>query len=80
MKRRDVLGLATAPLLAACATPPAPAPASAPDVPVPLPTASAPPKPPEPPPREWRAAWIATVTNIDWPSRKGLSADAQQVE
>lgn len=30
--------------------------------------------------REFRAAWVATVANIDWPSRKGLSADAQQAE
>ena len=29
-------------------------------------------------PREWRAAWVATVANIDWPSRPGLS-DAQQI-
>jgi len=31
-------------------------------------------------PREFRAAWIATVHNIDWPSTKGLSAGAQQAE
>lgn len=31
-------------------------------------------------PRELRAAWIATVANIDWPSRSGLSAEAQQAE
>ena len=30
--------------------------------------------PPPPAPREFRAAWIATVDNIDWPSRPGLSA------
>jgi len=30
--------------------------------------------------REFRAAWIATVYNIDWPSKKGLSASAQQAE
>lgn len=35
---------------------------------------------PPPAPREFRAAWVATVANIDWPSRKGLSADAQQAE
>ena len=29
---------------------------------------------------EFRAAWIATVDNIDWPSRKGLSSDSQKVE
>ena len=32
------------------------------------------------PKRELRAAWIATVVNIDWPSRKGLSAQQQQEE
>ena len=44
---------------------------------------------PEPPPpdttapallRETRGVWIATVANIDWPSRSGLSADAQRAE
>ena len=32
------------------------------------------------PKRELRAAWIATVMNIDWPSQKGLNAAAQQEE
>lgn len=32
------------------------------------------------PKREFRAAWIATVGNIDWPSKKGLSAQQQQQE
>jgi uncharacterized lipoprotein YddW (UPF0748 family) len=32
------------------------------------------------PKREFRAAWIATVGNIDWPSAKGLSAAQQQAE
>ena len=32
------------------------------------------------PRREFRAAWIATVANIDWPSRPGLPADRQQAE
>lgn len=32
------------------------------------------------PKRELRAAWIATVVNIDWPSRKGLSTQQQQEE
>src|SRR5438552_15915948 len=36
----------------------------------------------EPPPvaREFRAAWVATVGNIDWPSRPGLSTWQQQQE
>jgi uncharacterized lipoprotein YddW (UPF0748 family) len=32
------------------------------------------------PRHEFRAAWIATVDNIDWPSRKGLPADSQKAE
>lgn len=32
------------------------------------------------PKRELRAAWIATVMNIDWPSQKGLSVQQQQEE
>ncbi|MGQ1890074.1 glycoside hydrolase family 10 protein [Thermophagus sp. OGC60D27] len=32
------------------------------------------------PKREMRAIWIATVANIDWPSRAGLSVDMQQEE
>jgi len=32
------------------------------------------------PKRELRAAWITTVVNIDWPSRKGLVAQQQQAE
>lgn len=31
-------------------------------------------------PREFRAAWVASVFNIDWPTRKGLGAGAQQAE
>lgn len=30
--------------------------------------------------REFRAAWVATVANIDWPSAPGLSADQQKQE
>jgi uncharacterized lipoprotein YddW (UPF0748 family) len=38
--------------------------------------------PDEPPPvmREFRAAWVATVGNIDWPSKPGLSTEEQQRE
>lgn len=32
------------------------------------------------PKREFRAAWIATVSNIDWPSKQGLPAMQQQQE
>jgi uncharacterized lipoprotein YddW (UPF0748 family) len=31
-------------------------------------------------PREFRGVWVATVDNIDWPSKKGLSAEEQQAE
>lgn len=52
-------------------------------------TVPPPPPPPPPPPvtfsvpeiaREFRGMWIATVANIDWPSRGGLTAVAQQAE
>jgi uncharacterized lipoprotein YddW (UPF0748 family) len=33
-----------------------------------------------PVPREFRAAWVATVDNIDWPSRPGLSEEKQREE
>ena len=33
-----------------------------------------------PPKREFRAVWIATVENIDWPSRKGLPVEIQKQE
>ena len=32
----------------------------------------------QPPKRELRAAWIATVANIDWPTKQGLPAIEQQ--
>ncbi len=32
------------------------------------------------PAREFRAAWVATVFNLDWPSRSGLSAAQQKSE
>lgn len=80
MKRRHLLSLASAPLLAACGTTPTPVPpseaalAATPGTPAASGTAL------PAPPREWRAAWIATVANIDWPSKPGLSAEAQQAE
>lgn len=39
-----------------------------------------PPESPRPPKREFRAVWVATVDNIDWPSQKNLSSDRQQGE
>jgi uncharacterized lipoprotein YddW (UPF0748 family) len=38
--------------------------------------AEAPPKVP----REFRAAWIAVVSNIDWPSKPGLTTEEQKTE
>lgn len=33
-----------------------------------------------PAPREFRAAWVSTVSNVDWPSRKNLSSAQQKAE
>ena len=30
--------------------------------------------------REFRGVWIATVVNIDWPSKPGLSVSQQKAE
>ncbi|GAB3180242.1 glycoside hydrolase family 10 protein [Telluribacter humicola] len=38
------------------------------------------PEPYIPPKREFRAVWIATVDNIDWPSRKNMQPDEQRRE
>jgi uncharacterized lipoprotein YddW (UPF0748 family) len=35
---------------------------------------------PPPAPREFRAAWVATVDNIDWPSQRTLTSEQQQHE
>ena len=35
---------------------------------------------PPPAPREFRAMWVATVANIDWPSKPGLSSAQQRAE
>jgi uncharacterized lipoprotein YddW (UPF0748 family) len=35
---------------------------------------------PPAPPREFRGAWIATVANLDWPSKPGLSVAEQKAE
>jgi len=32
------------------------------------------------PVREFRGAWVATVSNIDWPSKPGLPSDQQKAE
>lgn len=41
---------------------------------------AAPASDPPPAPREFRAAWVASVENIDWPSKKGLPSKEQQDE
>ena len=35
---------------------------------------------PPPVPREFRGAWVASVSNIDWPSKPGLTTAEQQAE
>ena len=35
---------------------------------------------PPPEPREFRAAWVATVANIDWPSAPGLPVEQQRAQ
>ena len=47
-----------------------------------LPGTETPPAAPAIPPlnREFRAAWVATVANIDWPSKPGLPVSEQQRE
>ena len=72
MKRRQGL-LAAAAALAGCAAPPLPPPA-------PPPSPAGVIDEPPPAPREFRAAWVATVAYIDWPSRAGLDGLAQQAE
>ena len=51
---------------------------------LPPPTASATPPPvavtPPLPRREFRGAWVASVSNIDWPSKPGLSTAQQQAQ
>jgi uncharacterized lipoprotein YddW (UPF0748 family) len=78
MNRRETLQAliyaATLPTLSACYTPP--------HLLTPPARASATPSANEPPAlaREFRAAWVASVANIDWPSRPGLSANASRDE
>ncbi|MGQ5521645.1 glycoside hydrolase family 10 protein [Chitinimonas sp. PSY-7] len=48
---------------------------------LPVTTATAPAQPALPQVRqEFRAAWVATVANLDWPSRPGLPSNQQQAE
>ncbi|MPZ84094.1 MAG: family 10 glycosylhydrolase [Actinophytocola sp.] len=74
MRLRRLLG-ATLVIGALLTTPPAaaaePAVAGHPTCPAPDPAT---------PKQQLRAEWIASVTNIDWPSRTGLTADEQKAE
>jgi uncharacterized lipoprotein YddW (UPF0748 family) len=94
MKRRDWISAAAAAAgagvatLAGCAAPrvvvtpttgPTGAPSRAPE-PVDQPAPPAAPDSPPPAPREFRAAWVATVAQIDWPSAPGLPVAQQQAE
>jgi len=81
-------GLIAAALLAACSSPVPDRNAAAlkPAAPISRIIANAPPdilplpKEIPPNPREFRAAWVSTVANIDWPSRRDLSSDKQKAE
>jgi len=76
-----VTSCTTVPPAATTGAKPAPQPAPKPGAkpaPTPVPPVSAT-MPPEAP-REFRAAWVSTVANIDWPSKPGLPADKQQAE
>jgi len=78
LTRRGVLGAAagTAATVAAGAALSAPAQAD----PVPADHHEAPATDPALPKEEFRAGWIATTVNIDWPSRAGLDAETQKEE
>jgi uncharacterized lipoprotein YddW (UPF0748 family) len=65
MNRRDFVKMST--LLPGCSLIPALASAMTQDTPPPL-------------RREFRGAWVATVANIDWPSKPTLSVSAQKAE
>jgi len=64
--------VAIVPRLTAAQTPSAPAAAVAPP--------AAPVDAPPPIRREFRGVWVATVGNIDWPSKRGLTTAEQQAE
>ena len=77
--RISVLGtLFTCVLLAGLLSPAAPAPAAPRAPSAPAAAGCAPDR--DHPKRQLRADWIATVENIDWPSRRGLTAGEQRRE
>jgi uncharacterized lipoprotein YddW (UPF0748 family) len=75
-------------LISSCTTAPVATPTT-PARPAAKPPVARPPVPVAPPsakldapaaPREFRAAWVSTVANIDWPSKSNLTAPQQQAE
>jgi len=83
--KRRALALAVASVLASCTTTPVKPPAgnttptpAAPSAAVP--TVHADSSTPPASPREFRAVWVSTVANIDWPSKSNLNASQQQAE
>jgi len=71
--KHPILLITTALILAACAAPQPPVIPQPPEAPVVV-------KHDLEIPREFRAAWVATVANIDWPSKPGLSTAEQKAE
>jgi uncharacterized lipoprotein YddW (UPF0748 family) len=69
------IALAAALMLAACSQQPAPAPAEV-SIRAVVDTVTTVPAMP----REARGVWVATVGNMDWPSRRGLPVDSQKAE
>jgi uncharacterized lipoprotein YddW (UPF0748 family) len=88
LKRRAIAlaagSLALGGLISSCTTtvPQAPVTSLPPAATVPPPSALPPGSDTDAPPapREFRAAWVSTVANIDWPSKPGLPAAQQQAE
>lgn len=72
----------TVPVPESGTTPPSPRPPEPAARPAPggPPTVTSDPPAPPPAPREFRAAWVSTVANIDWPTRSNLSTAKQQAE
>jgi uncharacterized lipoprotein YddW (UPF0748 family) len=72
--RRELLAMGAA-TWAGCAAPPSAAPE--PEFTEVLPAGI---EPPQEPVREFRGAWVATVSHIDWPRPKVFDADAQRAQ
>lgn len=72
LKKRALVLAAVAALLASCTTIKKPA--------APVVVAAAPTELPPASPHEFRAAWVSTVANIDWPTKPNLNAAQQQAE